>query len=430
MRIGNQKVSSKSNFLLQDVMNALTDAIHDHHYENVSHWTIEMIDSGQVKPLLIHILQMLANHYLTKNAWLLCTIANKLKSIEDHRFSSKSPIVRSTIVEITLLLAQQHRSEISFEKYGEDASIVFEHIQNIQHIASQYSNYRHEDVLGVHNHDNSRKQGYQLTSKELSPNFELDNEVVGLCNALCDHITRGDMKSVGALLHCLLCICEGKKRRLDVVVIWNILSLYLQSMEIPKGYSITTMKRYIGANAALYDFLVTKKNERTTRLPFLFVNFFMLCRKKHVCWVNEDNDFIAQIVSDIFLKTEEKKGKGKSKNKSIVSEQTSSSYPDVDVTEDTIEEAKTKKMKNNKNKNKKSASINDQIQEQLKYLMYFTTTTSSSTSTSATSSASRNSSSSSTHKSTPEKKMITLNQASWQLMGPNEANGTTVVKTL
>ncbi len=292
------------------------EAIRSHDAGGVLDACREMANDGKVKATMQHLLAMLATHYLTKNAWLLDAIATRCATIVRLKYSAKNTTVVASMCEVALFMANQHPSEVDFERYGSTDGVVVKDVSDAR-----------KDIVWVKNQCDVGLQGGASGER-----------ILVLCNALCNAMSSGNMHQVGAIAFHLL-------RTNHVATLWSVLGIYVHKAPLP-GYPKELVKKYINSNASLFEVMAPAKRERSCRTPFLMVNFYMLCRKKPPCWVEEyKSSGIEEFVTKRIM------------------------VPHV-------KEVKATKVKENpKNPKVKAADRKGciDVQNQLQYLMYYTT---------------------------------------------------------
>jgi hypothetical protein len=261
------KLSTKSSYLSQDVFDDLDAAVAEKKMDVVADCVLELTQSGLIKDLLRHTIKRISHDYLTKNAWVLSVIATRLQRISELRFLAKSQEVAMNAFDIFVVLANQARSSVSFDKHGFHDKMTYED----QQCAGEPGEY----IQSLH----------EIDADALQKQLGTETDVLELGNVLCHHMYHGNVRRVGSIVNFII----TKSRDRQLKVLWNILRMYIRRGGASgNGEHREIAKRFVASNEFVYTFLLRNKSDLHARQGLLFVNFFLLSRKKDLCWLDEN----------------------------------------------------------------------------------------------------------------------------------------------
>lgn len=268
------KLSTKSSYLSQDVFDNLDAAVSEKKMDVVADCVLELTQSGLIKDLLRHMIKRISHCYLTKNAWVLSVIATRLQRISELRFLSKSQEVQMNAFDIFVVLANQAQSAVSFEKHGFHDKMTYEDqdcaARGEPAVCKPYIQSLHE-----------------IDADALQNQLGGEVDVLELANVLCHHMHHGNVRKVGSIVNFMI----AKSRDRQLKVLWSILRMYVRrggAFSSKSSDHREIAKRFVASNEFIYTFLLRNKSDQHARQGLLFVNYFLLGRKKDLCWLDEN----------------------------------------------------------------------------------------------------------------------------------------------
>lgn len=264
------KLSTKSSFLSQDVFDTLDAAVSEKKMDVVADCVLELAQSGLIKDLLRHMIKRISHEYLTKNAWVLSVIATRLQRISELRYLAKSQEVVMNAFDIFVVLANQTQSSVSFDKHGFHDKMTYEDQQ-----CAEGGEPGGEYIQSLH----------EIDADALQNQLGAETDVLELANVLCRHMNKGNVRQVGSIVRFMI----TKSRDRQLKVLWNILRIYVRrGGGKGSGDHRAIAKRFVASNEFIYTYLLRNKSDLHARQGLLFVNYFLLSRKKDLCWLDEN----------------------------------------------------------------------------------------------------------------------------------------------
>jgi hypothetical protein len=234
--MGRQRLS-KSNYSVDDIFVELEKNICEADFEPVNHWTLELINSNQVKACVNFIIGLFARCFMSKNVYFVELVASKLALIRGNKFSSKKKNVQNLLCELTLHLAAETPSNLNFDQYA------------------RYKEYVSSDLV-------------QRACSQTCVVFEdIDDMGNALLKSLLVYMVRGDFKTVMGIVFYFM---EAHPR--CVSYLWKVL-------QTPKTDVLT--ERYLKGCMEIFECCISDRLI-PERMHILYVCFYIVTKRKEL----------------------------------------------------------------------------------------------------------------------------------------------------
>lgn len=275
---------SKNGFLITDVYKDLKSSLASHDYERSCYWSVELIVSGEAKPMIHWLIALIATDYITTNGFLYEFVYNKIAYIYSEKYKWKTSLaVKKTFAELVTILAKEEQTTTSFYKTTAGNFKTF--IDSLHFYAPK--EYR-----------------------ELKDNlpFFIGNEVFSLVSYLYEFMLNGDTKNVFKILYFIsskgvLHECETidivadiKKNKNDSVwLLWKVLFIFIHRPPIDD-----MVIKYVTSLYNIFSFEYSKK-VRIERINLLFVAYVVCVKRKAVSVYNLYDNLVATAGNQIHV---------------------------------------------------------------------------------------------------------------------------------